>query len=129
MFTTIEQVKDLTGYDVDSDLIYMAQAIIEAFSGRLDNDVKLAKDREVLARSTAYQAAYMKSNWETVFEQVGVTSMQTPDGALVLDITMAAPYLAPLAVINLRGLSARGGKSVKIGSMFGRPAQTVWSRD
>lgn len=124
MFTTIEQVKDFTGYDVTTDLIYQAQAIIEAYSGRIETEVKLAKDREVLAKSTAYQAAYMVTNYETIFEQVGLTSMQTPDGALVLDITMSAPYIAPLAVITLRGLSARGGKSVKIGSTFGRSARS-----
>lgn len=129
MFTTVEQVKELTGYDVTTDLIFQAQAIIEAFSGRIEQEVKIAKDREVLAKSTAYQAAYMVTNYETVFEQVGLSSMQTPDGALVLDITMAAPYLAPLAVINLRGLSRKGSASVKIGSMFGRSRRTVWGRD
>lgn len=124
MFTTIEQVKDLTNYDVTTDTIYQAQAIIESFSGRIENEVKLAKDREVLAKATAYQAAYMVTDYERIFEQVGVTSMQTPDGALVLDITMGAPFLAPLAVITLRGLSARGGKSVKIGSTFGRSSRS-----
>jgi len=129
MFTTVEQVKELTGYDVTIELIFQAQAIIESFSGRIEQEVTLVKDKEVLAKSVAYQAAYMVTNYEKIFEQVGLTSMQTPDGALVLDITLGAPYIAPLAAINLRGLSDRGTKSVKIGSMFGVPVRADWKRD
>lgn len=129
MFTTIEQVKDLTGFDVTENTIYQAQAIVEAFSGRYEIDVKIAKDREVLGKSVAYQAAYMAENYETIFTQVGITSLSAPDQTMVFDIALGAPYLAPLAVITLRGLSDRGTKSIKIGSMFGGTKVPDWSRD
>src|ERR1044072_2565408 len=129
MYTTVEQVKELSGYDVTEDKIYQAQAIVEAFSGRYECDVKLAKDREVLGKSTAYQAAYMVENYETIFQQVAITSLAAPDMTMTFDITLGSPYLAPLAVITLRGLSDRGPKTVKIGSVFGVPRQTDWSRD
>lgn len=129
MFTTVEQVKDLTGFDVTEDLVFKAQAIVEAFSGRYEVDVKIAKDREVLGKSTAYQAAYMLENYDTIFHQVALTSLAAPDQTMVLDVTLGAPYLAPLAVITLRGLSDRGTRTVRLGSTFGTPARSEWVRD
>lgn len=129
MFTTITQVKELTGYDVTNELLFQAQAIVEMFSNRQEADVDLGSDREALGRATAYQAAYMSKNYETIFEQVAVLGISGTDSSMTFDVTMGAPYLAPLAVLSLRGLSKRGTRSIRFGAMFGKPQRKTWERD
>lgn len=120
MFTTIEQVKELTSYDVTVDTIVMAQAIIESWVGRLETDVTTPRDVALLARATAYQAAYILDNLDTVFQQVDVSSI----GQFWQVITFrgddsASPYIAPLAVRACRGLSWKKIRSVQTGSVLG----------
>lgn len=129
MLTTIEKVKELTGYDVSIDLVYQAQAIVEIFSGKQEETLDNPGDKEVLGKATAYQAAYMSKNYTTVFEQVALTGMSAPDGSMTFDVGLGSPYLAPLAALSLRGLSDRGSKSIKIGAMFGRTARVEWERE
>lgn len=54
MFTTVEMTKRVTGYDVDLDLLYKAQAIVETYCGRIENDVTNMRDKALLSRATAY---------------------------------------------------------------------------
>jgi len=126
LFTTVENVKTLTGYDVTTEQLYMAQNIIETFCGRVEAEVSVPNDRALLAKAVAFQAAYMSVNYETVFEQVAVTSIAQTDGGTVLDVGMASPYLAPLAVFSMRNLSWRKSRSIKIGPMYGTPKFRTW---
>lgn len=87
MFTTVDNTKTLTGYDVTVEQVYMAQTIIETFCGRVEAEVTTPNDRALLAKATAYQAAYVSKNYETIFEQVAVTSIASTDGGTVLDIS------------------------------------------
>lgn len=118
MFTTVDNTKTLTGYDVTVEQVYMAQTIIETFCGRVEAEVTTPNDRALLAKATAYQAAYVSKNYETIFEQVAVTSIASTDGGTVLDIGMASPYLAPLAVFAMRNLSWRKSRSIGLAPMF-----------
>lgn len=131
MFTTVDQVEELTSYVVTPGDIVRAQAIIESYINRMETDIVAPRDTALLARATAYQAAYMVDNKETVFQQVDVSSM----GQFGQIITfrsgdMASPYIAPLAVHACRGLSWKRIRSVKTGSIFGAPPVTIsWRTD
>lgn len=128
MFTTVENVKTITGYTVTTEQVYAAQVIIETFCGRVEAEVTTPNDRALLAKATAFQAAYMSQNYQTVFEQVAVTSIAQTDGGTVLDIGMAAPYIAPLAIFAMRNLSWRKSRSIKIGPMYGKTTFPSWEK-
>ena len=121
MFTTVEQVKTLTGYDVTLATITMAQGIIEAFIGKTESNIDLPNDLEIIGQATAYQAAYMLHNAETVFEQIGVKQIAQTDGSTTLLYENFAPFIAPLAHLSLRGLSWKGSRSVHTGPVSNSP--------
>lgn len=126
MFTTVEQVKELTSYDVDASDIVLAQAIIESWVGRLETDVVSPRDFAFLARATAYQAAYVLDNRETVFQQVDVSSIgQFGQVVTFKKDDSASPYVAPLAVRACRNLSWKKIRSVKVGNIYGAHVNVV----
>lgn len=127
MYTTVEQVKNLTNYDVTTDEIYRAQAIVEAFTGKMESEVEVPNDRGILARATAYQAAYMSSNAETVFEQVSVSQIGQNDSLIMYKAgDDMSPWIAPLAILTLKKLSWRKSRSVRTGRIFGRRHAYRW---
>lgn len=122
MFTTINHVKDVTGADVTTDLLYMAQTIIEAYIGRKEAAVDNPDDIATIGDAVAYQAKYMLNNPDRVFDQVAVGYLSSGASAVTFkqgDFT--APWIAPLAVIALKNLSWRRSRSVKVGSLYGNP--------
>lgn len=119
MFTTPEKVTELTGYTVNEDMLSQAQGIMEIIVGRVEEDIFNANDLAIMGRATAYQAAYMTKNYETVYEQVAVTMMGQTDGTISLDVSMLSPYVAPLALLATRNLSWRKGRSVRTGAIHG----------
>lgn len=129
MFTTVERVKQITGYDVTIEQIGMSQEIIESFIGRTEAEVDSPNDRALLGKAVAYQAAYMSKNYETIFEQVALSTVGQQDGAMVLDLGLAAPYIAPLAIFTMRGLSWKKSRSVRLAPMFGKATKNLgWER-
>ena len=121
MFTSIEQVKAITGYDVTLDEVNQAQAIIEVFIGRVDTDVDDPYDRDILGKATAFQAAYMHNNADRIYEQVAMRSIAQTDGGVTLNTDMLAPFIAPMAYMAARGLSWKRSRSVHTGSIHGGP--------
>jgi hypothetical protein len=118
MFTTVERVKILTGYEVTLETISMAQGIIEAYVGRLEIEVEDPTDRMQMEKAVSYQAAYMRDNFQRVFEQAGVIQIAQSDGMVTLDSNRSAPFISPLAHIACRRLSWRGTRHVKTGPVF-----------
>lgn len=114
MFTTPEGVRERTGYEVTHDLVRKAQAVIEAYTGRIEADITNPSDQFALGRATEFQAAYMNKNYETVYEQVGVAQITGGDGTVTYksgDDT--SPWIAPLAVLACKNLSWKRSRSVK----------------
>lgn len=118
MFTTTNDVKLYTGYDVTDALISRAQSIIEIYIGRDEIDIQDVSDRVILNKMTAYQAAYMLENEDIVFKQVALNTQAQTDSNVTYDKSMNAPFIAPLAVLAANGLSFNKSRSYKTGRTF-----------
>lgn len=126
MFTSVEQVKALTGYEVSLDLVNQAQAVLESFLGKVEAEIDDPNDRAVLARATSFQAAYMKNNADRVYEQIAVRSVAQSDGGAVMNTEMWAPFIAPLAYLSMRSLSWKRTRSVRTGPVFTGSSRIGW---
>lgn len=128
MFTTVEATKRITGYDVTLEVIYKAQAIVETYCGRVENDITLPRDKALLGRAVSYQAAYMKDNADTIFEQVSASTVRGADSTITYkggdDV---APFVAPLAVLACKKLSWFKSRSVRTGASS-VPSQGYFNR-
>lgn len=123
MFTTPIEVNTITGKTVDAALIQRAQYAIEAYVGRFESEVTNTSDEEILARATAYQAAYMLNNEDIVFEQVAVsTTTQNDSSTTFKSGDTVSPFIAPMAVMTCRKLSFIKSRSIKTGKI--RPVLT-----
>ncbi len=122
MFTTVDKVQQLTGYTVTNDLIYQAQGIIEVYSNRTESEVESIHDRGLMSKAVAYQAAYMLENSESVFKQVAVSQVGQNDSLVTYKAgDNTAPWIAPLAVLALNGLTWKQSRSIYTG-------RTRWTR-
>lgn len=126
MFTNVAEVQAITGAEVDNADIIRAQHIVESYIGRNESEITGADDVALMARAVAFQAVYIKANYETVYEQAALVQFGQMDSQMTLDTNMAAPFIAPLAVLTLRNLSWRRSRSLKTGRMFGPVKRTRW---
>lgn len=122
MLSTINSVKEYTGYDVDLELIKRAQGIVEIYVGKDEVDVENPSDLLLLDKIVSYQSAYMLENEDIVFKQVGSTG----DGTQNYNLKIDAPFIAPLAAIASNGLSWNKSRSYRTGKIFQRHN---WGRD
>lgn len=128
MFSTVNSVKEYTGYDVSLDLIKRAQSIIEIYVGRDEVDITNPSDLLLLDKLTSYQTTYMLENEEIVFKQIGLTSINSSSQILDLSQDTYSPYIAPLVFIGSKGLSWNRSKSFRTGRIFQKPARIDWKR-
>ena len=111
MLSTVNSVREYTGYDVTQELINRAQALVEIYVGKDEIDIQLPSDLLLLDKMVAYQSAYMLENEDIVFKQIAASTY---------DSKMSAPFIAPLAVIASNGLSFNKTRSYKTGRIFQR---------
>ena len=123
MFTTVEQVKELTGYEVITEEIHTAQMIIEAYVGRTESEINTSHDLSILAKATAYQVAYLQANKSIVFEQMDTRQISQMGQMVTFPDHGLSPWLAPLAVMTCQRLSWKRIRSIRTGSIFNEPAQ------
>lgn len=124
MFSTTNSVLTYTNREVSIDLIKRAQAIIEIFIGKDEIDVENSSDLLLLDKMTAYQAAYMVINEDTVYTQIASNSVGSGDSTQNFNTAMSAPFIAPLAVMAARGLSFKRPRSLRTGKIFQSPIRT-----
>ena len=116
MFTTTNQVKSITGKNVNAALVERAQYIIEAYVGKFESEITNTKDIELMKRAVAYQSAYMLNNEDIVFEQMAVsTTMQNDASTTFKPGDSVSPFVAPMAVIICAKLSFLKSRSVYTG--------------
>lgn len=128
MFSTVNSVKEYTGYDVALDLIKRAQAIVEIYIGRDEIDVVDPVDLLLLDKITSYQTAYMLENEEIVFKQIALSSSSSENNNQNYDTNMSSPFIAPLAVLASKGLTWKRSKSFRTGKIFQLPARIDWKK-
>jgi hypothetical protein len=115
MFCTQEDVIEYTGYSVTGAVIQQAQAIVESYIGRLEDDISDPRDYEILKKATAYQAAYMKDNYNKVFQQVAMKQVTQNGGIITFKDGDEVPFVAPLTAMACKSLSWRKSRNVAIG--------------
>ena len=128
MFTTTQEVKDITGKIVDSALVQRAQYAIEAYANKFESEISDAKDLEILKRATAYQSAYMLNNEDIVFEQMSVqTTGQSDSYTSFRSGDSSAPFIAPMAVMACQSLSFLKARSIYTGRIYTPKYSYNWS--
>jgi len=99
MLSTVNSVREYTGYESTLELIKRAQAIIEIFIGKDEIEIENPADLLLLDKMVAYQTAYMIENEDIVFKQAALTSQGQTDALVNFDTRMLSPFIAPLAVM------------------------------
>lgn len=128
MFAQVNEVKDITGKNVDVGIIQRAQYVVEAYIGKFETDVSNDNDLEICKRAVAYQSAYMLNNEDVVFEQMAVSTTGINDSYTTFrqnDLT--APFIAPMAVMICQKLSFVKTRSVYTGKTFQETASLDWT--
>lgn len=110
-WATTGDVVTLTGREVSTETVTVAQTIVELAAGRIYNAADTLKpgDAERLRRAVAFQAVYVDANPD-VFTARPVETERFGDMSVTYaDNTAAvgALQLAPLAAMALRGVSWR----------------------
>ena len=126
MLSTVNSVREYTGYEVTLDLIKRAQAVIEIYIGKDEVDIDNPADLLLLDNMVSYQTAYMLEREDVVFKQIASLALGSGDGRQNVDTNMIAPFIAPLAVLAAKGLSFKKAKSVRTGKIFQFPKITKW---
>jgi len=126
MLSTVNSVREYTGYEVTLELIKRAQSIIEIYIGKDEIDIENPSDLLLLDKMVAYQTAYMLENEDLVFKQIASNSVSSGGTVQNFNTNMNAPYIAPLAVLSAKGLSFKKSRSFRTGKMFQFPKITKW---
>jgi hypothetical protein len=127
MFTTINEVKTITGKIVKADLVQRAQYVVEAYIGKTESQVTKTSDIEILKRAVAYQSAYMLNNEDIVFEQMSVSATGQNDAYTTFKSgDRVSPFIAPMVVIACNNLSFMKSRSIITGKIFQPNTTTNW---
>jgi len=132
MLSTVNSVREYTGYEVTQELINRAQALIEIYIGRDEIDIQSPSDLLLLDKMVSYQTAYMLENEDMIFKQAALTSQGQTDSLVTFNQNMLAPFISPLAIIASNGLSFNRSRSYSTGRIFqrrGYDAKNWWVRD
>ena len=129
MLANINDVKDITGKIVTNQLITRSQYVIESYIGRLETEITLDKDIELLKRAISYQSAYMLNNEDIVYEQMSVQTTTQGDASTTFKQTdTAAPWIAPMAIMVCNMLSFIKSRSIKTGKIKRIISYPDWNR-
>lgn len=126
MLSTVNSVREYTGYEVTLELIKRAQGVIEIYIGKDEVDIDNPSDLLLLDKMVSYQTAYMLENEDLVFKQMASTSSGFNETSIEFDLKMHAPFIAPLAVLASKGLSFKKARSISTGKIFQFPKITKW---
>lgn len=130
MFTTVEYTQRVTGRTVSLELLYRAQAVIEMYIGKVEEDIISPDDLALLQRATSFQAVYMLNNEDIVYEQMSALQvLQANMQVTFRNEDTASPWIAPLAIMACNNLSWKRSRSVRTGPILGRRRRKEWTRD
>jgi len=123
MFTTVDEVQNLTGYAVDGSVLNLANTLVEIYVGRVDEDVTDASDREILGNAVALQAIYIKDNPDDILMQAAIKSSTRSDSIIAFHWEQFSPFMSPWAVKACQRLSWFRSRSVTTGPVFSGPVE------
>lgn len=127
MYTTKEAITERTGYEMDQQGLALAQMMIEAWTGKSEEEVTDATDRARLADAVTFQAVYIKGVAPDVLQQMALTSLTQGESTYRFDPHMFSPYMSPWAIMACQKLSWMGTRTVHTGPVFDkRGAVSRW---
>jgi hypothetical protein len=127
MFANTTDVKDITGKNISNQVVTRAQYVIESYVGKLESEVTDERDTELLKRAVAYQAAYMESNEDIVYEQMSVSTTGQNDAYTTFKQNdNASPWIAPMSVMTCSKLSFMKARSIYTGKIGYEPISYNW---
>lgn len=130
MFTTREAILEKTGVDVDNQTLATAQMMVEAYIGKVEQDITDAGDTALLGRAVTFQAIYINGQVMDILELVAQKSTSIGETTSTFQTELMAPFMSPWAAITCRRLTWMGTRSVHTGPVFDRTRyQRVWERD
>lgn len=119
-WATVDNVRTVTGVEVDDDLLTRAQAVIETVADRPASAVQVMLDSDArrLRSAVCYQAAYMNRNPDLLITG-DVTSLSADDVSITFrDGTVGdgglARLVAPLALLALAKVSWLRRKTIRV---------------
>lgn len=118
MYTTVEETADVTGLDVEQPHVMAAHYIMEMYTGRQESRVEDPDDLYILNIATSYQAAYIRQNTDTVFEQVPYDSIKMDTFTHVAPDSPGGIVIAPLAAMACERLSWFRSRSITTAPNF-----------
>ena len=124
MFATADDVLDLTGFTADRKDIKLAQAIVEAYAGRVEPQVTNEGDLVWLKYATAWQVAYMANDRTSIFEQANVQSIR--QNKVFIQIGGNDYYISPLAAKAVSRLSWMNTRSISTLSSIDGVSALLW---
>jgi hypothetical protein len=132
MFTTVQEVRLLTGRNVLNDIVIIAQSLVETYIGRVELEITNPTDRALLAKAVAYQAAYIQENPGVMFDQAATRFITTGASSVSFDTALFAPFLSPWTARACKQLSWNGSRSVRTGKSVQRRGTgypETWTHD
>lgn len=112
-----QQVTDATGVTVTDAQLAQAQATVEVFCNRIYADTERIRARDVywLGRAVAYQAAWLKGQYDLATR---LDSSQVQQDGVVASLGEHAMVLAPMAARALRRISWMRSRTLHVRSPF-----------
>lgn len=127
MFATADDILDLTGFTAERKDILLAQAIIEAYAGRLETEVDNPQDKTWLRYATAWQVAYMTNDQASIFEQANVQSIS--QNRVFISIGGNDYFISPLAAKAVSRLSWVKSRSIRTATLSDGFVFATWITD
>ncbi len=132
MFVTAEQVNEVSPLSatITVEDVRAAQFVIEVFVGRTENEITFPRDQIKMGRAVIAQAIYMKDKPDISFNQISVSTISRGDGLTTFRSgDFASPFIAPLALMSLGGLSWMRSRSITFGRLHQREPVYDWRKD
>jgi hypothetical protein len=126
MFISKEQVLSMTNVEVGSELLALAQTMIEAYTGKDEVEIEDAGDLAILGRATAFQAVYIKDNPSSVLGQAALKTITDNTSTTTFLYEEMSPFMSPWSVRVCKKLSWLGSRSVHTGPVFDRSRPLGW---
>jgi len=126
MLVTPNEIIDRVGYEVTNDVVQAAQMMVEAYVGRVEEDVTEASDRAVMATAITFQAIYIKENKDDAFMQVALKGMTLGETRSDFVWEKFSPFMSPWAAKSCERLSWMRSRSISTGPVF-TPEYEGWA--